>query len=263
MGAVNHGKQAQTRRRTFARRSPQGDRPHRRNHAPAPDGARRHHRPPDRLQEDPGVRLGVPAGARGRRDTPPGAAPQRHPAARHRREHLARHHRDLHPRAGAVHRARRPVRRRRHDARQRAISFRLHGAVRAACWRCRRRRSGVGIQGRPRPGAGLRHHPWRRLVDGAGVRERAEDHRAAAVRRPARPPGAAPRVRGVARRGRRHGHRDRDLERAGGGLEPRGRPRSVGARRDRRGAGFRLRRRGAAGFGAGRRRTDPRAGRHR
>ena len=73
------------------------------------------------------------------------AAPPRHPAARHRREHLARHHRDLHLCAGAVLGARRPVGRRRHDARQRALSFRLHGAVRAACRRGRRGRGGVGI----------------------------------------------------------------------------------------------------------------------
>ena len=59
----------------IAGRSAQGDRPHRRGDAPAADGARRDHRPADRGQEEPGDRLGVPAGARGRDDAPAG---QRH-----------------------------------------------------------------------------------------------------------------------------------------------------------------------------------------
>ena len=84
---------------------------------------------------------------------------QRHPAARHRREHLARHHRDLHLCAGAVLGACRPLGRRRRDARLRALPFRLHGAVRAAYGRGQRGRGGVGIQGRSRPGAGVRAWP--------------------------------------------------------------------------------------------------------
>jgi hypothetical protein len=40
------------------------------------DGARRHHRPADPGQADPGNRLGVPPGARGRDDAPAGAAPR-------------------------------------------------------------------------------------------------------------------------------------------------------------------------------------------
>ena len=80
--------------------------------------------------------------------------------------------------------ARRPVGGRRHDARQRAVSFRLHRAVRAARRRGRRRRSGIGIEGRPRACAGVRHQPRRGVVDRARIRKRAEDHRAAAVHRP-------------------------------------------------------------------------------
>ena len=53
-------------------------------------------------------------------------------------------------------------------------------------------------QGRSRPRPGVRHHA-RRLVDRARRRQRAEDHRAAAVRRARRPSGAAHGVRGVAR----------------------------------------------------------------
>ncbi len=62
------------------------------------------------------------------------AAPSRHPAARHRREHLARHHRDLHPRSGAVFGACRSDAGRSRDARQRAFPFRLHRAVRRRIW---------------------------------------------------------------------------------------------------------------------------------
>ena len=67
----------------------------------------------------------------------------------------------------------------------------------------------------------------RRLVDRARIRQRAEDHRAAAVRRPPRPSRAAPGVRDLARRRRRHGDRGRDVERARRRLERRGRPRRV------------------------------------
>ena len=67
----------------------------------------------------------------------------------------------------------------------------------------------------------------RRLVDRARIDERAEDHRAAAVRRAPRPPGRAAGVRGLARRSRRHGDRGRGLERAGLGLGRRRRARAV------------------------------------
>ena len=85
------------------------------------------------------------------------------------------------------------------------------------------------------------------VVDRARGRGRAEDHRAAAVRRARRPSGRAAGVRGLARRRQRHGDRGRDVERAGVRLERRDRARAVAAGRDRRGAGYRLRRRGAAG----------------
>ena len=100
------------------------------------------------------TRLGVPPGARGRDDAPAGQAAQRHPAARHRREHLARHHFDLHLRAGAVFGACRPVGGRRLDARFRPLSFRLHGAVRGAYGRRRGGGGGVDLERRSRPGAG-------------------------------------------------------------------------------------------------------------
>ena len=115
--------------------------------------------------------------------------PHGHPAARHRREHLARHHRDLHLRAGAVLRSRRPVGGRRGDARLRPLSFRLHGAVRSAYGRGERGGGGVRLQGRSRTGPGLRHGRRRRLVERARVRCGAEDHRAAAFRRARRPSG--------------------------------------------------------------------------
>ena len=168
---------------TFSRRSAARDRPHRRGDARAPDRARRDHRPPDRGEEDPGIRLRVPPGARGRHDAPAGRAPSRQPAARHRRKHLAGHHLDLHLCAGALFRACRPVRRRRADARFRALPFRLHRAVRAAYGRGERRRGGHGVERRSRPRPRLRHRRRRPVVDRARIRQRAEDHRAAAVRR--------------------------------------------------------------------------------
>jgi chorismate mutase len=57
--------------------------------------------------------------------------------------------------------------------------------------------------------------------------------------------------------------RNRDVEHAGRGLERQGRPRGGRIGRDRRSAGQRLRRRGAADFGAGRRRSDGDQGRDR
>ena len=53
-----------------------------------------------------------------------------------------------------------------------------------------------------------------RLVGGARIRDRAEDHRAAAVRRSRRPSGGAAGVRGLARARRRHGEGGGDVERA-------------------------------------------------
>ena len=89
------------------------------------------------------------------------------------------------------------------------------------------------------------------MVDRARSRWRAEDHRAAAVRRARRPSGGAAGVRGLARRRQRHGDRSRDVERARLRLERRDRARAVAAGRDRRGAGYRLRRRGASGVDRG------------
>ena len=108
------------------------------------------------VKTQPGDRLGVPPGARGRDDAPAGQAAQRHLAARHRREHLARDYFDLHLRAGAVFGACRPVGGRRLDAGFRPLSFRLHGAVRGAYGRRRRGGGGVDLERRSRPGARLR-----------------------------------------------------------------------------------------------------------
>ena len=66
-------------------------------------------------------------------------APSRHPAARHRREHLARHHLDLHLCAGAVFGACRHFGQRTRDAGFGAVSFRLRGALRRAFQRDRPR----------------------------------------------------------------------------------------------------------------------------
>ncbi len=111
------------------------------------------------VKKTAGIRLRIPPGARGRHDAPAGRAPSRHPAARHRRKHLAGDHLDLHLCAGAVFRACRPVRRRRADARFRALPFRLHGAVRAAYGRGERRRGGHRVEGRSRPRPRLRRSP--------------------------------------------------------------------------------------------------------
>ena len=123
------------------------------------------------VKKHAGIRLGVPARARGRHDAPAGAAPPRHPAARHRREHLARHHRDLHLCAGAVLRCMPTCRRATPLMRDSArfhfgftVPFVPHigaaGVVAAV----------VGIQGRSRPGAGLRRRRSRRVVDRARIR---------------------------------------------------------------------------------------------
>ena len=111
------------------------------------------HRPPDRGEEDAGIRLRVPPGPRSRHDAAAGRAPSRQPAARNSREHLARHHRHLHLCPGAVRGPRRPVGRRRADARFRAIPFRLHRAARAAYGSGERRRGCQRVQRRPRPRA--------------------------------------------------------------------------------------------------------------
>ena len=120
--------------------------------------ARRDHRPADRGEEAQETRLRLPPGARGRDDAPAGAAPSRHPAARHRRKHLARHHRDLHLCAGAVFGACRSLGGRRADARFRPLPFRLHRAVRRASRRRRRGRGGLGI--RRAISAWCRRSPW-------------------------------------------------------------------------------------------------------
>jgi chorismate mutase len=91
----------------------------------------------------------------------------------------------------------------------------------------RRGRGGGQIEGRS--GAGLRHFQPHPVVDRAGSRRRAEDHRTAAVRRARRPSGGAAGIRGIARRRQRHGDRSRDVERARLRLECRDRPRAVAA----------------------------------
>ena len=58
----------------------------------------------------------------------------------------------------------------------------------------------VGLQGRSRPGAGVRRAGAGAWWTALEVRERAEDHRPAAVRRPRRSSGRAAGVRGLARR---------------------------------------------------------------
>ena len=68
-------------------------------------------------------------------------------AARRGRGHLAHHRLDLHSRAGPLCRARRRFRRRRADARQRAVSFRLHRALRAASRRAGGHRRGDASKG--------------------------------------------------------------------------------------------------------------------
>ena len=216
----------------------QGDRRHRCAGPQPADGARRHHRSPDFGEADPGSRLGVPPGARGRHDAPAGAAPSRHPAARHRREHLARHHLDLHLCAGAVFGPCRRLARRIRDAGFGAIPFRLHRSLRFAFQRHRRGRGGREVEGRS--GAGLGHLEPHPVVARARGRGGAEDHRPAALRRTRRSSGGAAGIRGVARRRQRHGDRSRDVERAGVRLECRDRPRAVAAGGDRRGARYRL-----------------------
>ena len=115
------------------------------------------------------------------------AAPSRHPAARHRREHLARHHLDVHLRTGAVLGACGYLGRRIRDAGFGAVSFRLRRALCRAFQRAGGCRGGGEIQGRS--GAGLGHLQPHALVDRAGGQRCAEDHRAAAVPRARRSPG--------------------------------------------------------------------------
>src|ERR1700722_5507624 len=57
----------------LARRPAPGNRYDRCPDAQPVDAARRYHRPADPGEADPGGRLGVPPGARGRHDAPPGA----------------------------------------------------------------------------------------------------------------------------------------------------------------------------------------------
>ena len=152
-------------RSTLARGAAQRDRRHRRAGPPPLDGAWRHHRPADFGETDPGGRLGVSSRARGRHDAAPGAAPSRHPAARHRREHLARHHLDVHLCPGAVFGARRYFARRVRDAGFGAVSFRIYRPLCLAFQCAGRGRSGREIKGRPGAGLGyLQSHP---LVDRA------------------------------------------------------------------------------------------------
>ena len=146
----------------------QGDRCDRRAGPSPADGARRHHRPADPGEADPGSRLRVPARARGQHDARAGPAPSRHPAARHHREHLARHHLDLHLCAGAVLGACGCLRRRTRDAGFGAVSLRLRRALCGAFQRAGRGRSGGEIEGRS--GAGLGDLEPHAVVDRAGSR---------------------------------------------------------------------------------------------
>ena len=185
-------------------------------------------------------------------------APPRHPAARHRREHLARHHRDLHLCAGAVLGACRPLGRRRRDARQRAVPFRLHGAVRAAYRRRRRGRGGVGIARAisawcrpsrpPQPArGGPRSNSTARRRSSRGCRSSSA-------------PTIRPRCRCSWSRAPHADAMVTDVEiwsMRVSGWSAEAAARAAPTRRDRRGAGPRLRRRGAAGLGAGRRRARP------
>src|SRR5882724_4217946 len=163
-------------RSALAAGAAQRDRRYRRAGPQPADGARRHHRSADFGEADPGGRLGVSSRTRGRHDAPAGAAPSRHPAARHRRKHLARHHLDVHLCAGAVFGARRYFARRIRDAGFGAVSFRLYRSLRLAFQRAGRGRRGGHVEGRS--GAGLRHFQPHPMVDRTRSGERA-DHPAA------------------------------------------------------------------------------------
>ena len=152
-----------------------------------------------------------------------GAAPSRHPAARHHREHLARHHLDLHLRPGAVLGACGCLGRRARDAGFGAVSLRLRRALCRPFQRAGRGRSGGEIEGRP--GAGLGDLEPHAVVDRAGSGRRAKDHRAAAVPRTRRSSGGTAGVRDLAGRRRRHGDGSPDVERARLRLERRYCPR--------------------------------------
>ena len=101
-------------------------------------------------------------------DARAGAAPSRHPAARHHREHLARHHLDLHLCAGAVLGACGCLGRRTRDAGFGAVSLRLRRALCRAFQRAGRGRGGGEIEGRS--GAGLGDLEPHAVVDRAGSR---------------------------------------------------------------------------------------------
>ena len=119
----------------------------------------------------------------------------------------------------------------------------------AASRRGRRGGRGRGLARRYRPRAGAAR--GRRMVDRARRRRRAEDHRAAAVRRARRPSGRRCRCSRIARPNPDAMVTDVEIwsvRVAGWGAGGRARARTVGGS-DRR-AGPRLRRRGAAGLGA-------------
>ena len=180
-------------------------------------------------------------------------APQRHPAARHRREHLARHHRDLHPCAGAV----LPCMPTCRPATPRCATARASISA-SRCRSCRiwarpawSRRSSESkgdlglVPAFAVAGAGA-------VVERARRRQRAEDHRAAAVRRARRI--IRPRCRCSWSRAPRADAMVTEVEVWSvrvAGLERRGRPRR--SRRSPRSIAVpdrRLRRRGAADLGA-------------
>ena len=91
------------------------------------------------------------------------------------------------------------------------------------------------------------------VVERARIRRRAQDHRAAALRRTRRPPGRLAGLRALTGRRRRHGDGSRRLERARVRLGPGRRAGAVGAGRFHRRARPRLRRRRLADHAADRR----------
>ena len=167
----------------------------------AADGARRDHRPADRRQEDAGDRLGLPPGARGRHDAPAGRAPS------------AASCRSTPPRASGASSSRPSPMCRRRSAVHADLSAgeaamrdtaRFHFGftvpfVAASSARPAWSRRSPASQRRPRPGAGRRGRRAGAWWTRARGDERAEDHRAAAIRRARRPSGRAAGVRASSR----------------------------------------------------------------
>ena len=215
------------------------------------DAARRHHRPPDPGEADPGSRLRVPPGARGRHDAAPGrsviaascrSTPSRASGASSSRRSPTCKRRS---RCMPTSRSSEPAMR---DSG--ALPFRLHGtfvahfSAQAAVEAVAKSKGDLALVS-----ATSSRTPWWLALEADGAPkiiarlpfvERA-DH-----------PAALP-VFVISRvADERRGDGGRDLERARLRLERRYRARAVAARRDRCSARYRLRRRGAAGLGHGR-----------